>query len=208
MDIFFYIIIFSIGITFGSFYTLAVHRIPKKEDIVHTHSYCPNCNHKLNFIDLIPIFSYVFLGGKCRYCGQKIRPRYLIIEMLSGLFFVTIAYFMTISIYNINIIKIIDYSFFVLYFTYIILMIGISKETRKINRPVLIYGVIISIMCIVYLYIVEKASIYRYVIYFVLFVLFLLIDKIKTKKYNYICLIIISIIIMVIFIGEYLPSIM
>ena len=92
MNIFLYIIFFIIGITFGSFYTLAVYRIPKGEDITHTHSYCPNCNHKLGFFDLIPLFSYILLGGKCRYCKEKIRPRYIILETLSGLFFVLVAY--------------------------------------------------------------------------------------------------------------------
>ena len=117
MNILFYAIIFAIGITFGSFYTLAVYRIPKGEDIIHTHSYCPKCNHKLNLFDLIPIFSYIFLGGKCRYCKCKIRPRYLILETISGLFFVIIAYLMKLSIYNLEIVRIIEYAFLVLYFT-------------------------------------------------------------------------------------------
>lgn len=154
MDIFFYIIIFLMGITFGSFYTLAVYRIPRKEDIIHTHSYCPNCNHKLGFLDLIPIFSYIFLGAKCRYCKQKIRPRYLILELTSGLFFVIMAYLLNLSVYSLNIIKIIEFSFFVLYFTFNVLLIGIYKENKKISKPVLIYGIIISIMYIVYLYII------------------------------------------------------
>ena len=92
MDTLLYIIIFIMGTVFGSFYTLAVHRIPKRQDITHTHSYCPNCNHKLGFLDLIPVFSYIFLGAKCRYCKEKIRPRYFIIELLSGISFVVIAY--------------------------------------------------------------------------------------------------------------------
>ena len=183
MNTIFYIMIFLMGITFGSFYTLAVYRIPKGIDITHKHSYCPNCNHKLNFLDLIPIFSYIFLGGKCRYCKQKIKSRYLILETLSGLFFVGIAYLMRINIYNLEIIKIVEYAFFVLYFTFIILMSGIDKEYKKINKPVLVYGIIISIMYIVYLYIIEKASIYRYVIYLVAFVLLLLVDTITLKKH-------------------------
>ena len=206
MNTIFYIMIFLMGITFGSFYTLAVYRIPKGINITHKHSYCPNCNHKLNFLDLIPIFSYIFLGGKCRYCKQKIRPRYLILETLSGLFFVGIAYLMRINIYNLEIIKIIEYAFFVLYFTFIILMSGIDKEYKKINKPVLVYGIIISIMYIVYLYIIEKASIYRYVIYLVAFVLLLLVDTITLKKHaknNYTYSILIALIIMTIFTGEY-----
>ena len=210
MDIFFYIIIFSMGITFGSFFTLAVYRIPKGEDITHTHSYCPKCNHKLGILDLIPVFSYILLGGKCRYCKEKIRPRYLILETISGLFFVVVAYLMKLSIYNLNLLNIIEYSFMILYFTFIIITSGIDKEHKMINKPLLVYGIIISIMYIVYLYIIEKTSIYRYVIYLVLFVLILIIDSITLKKhaknnYNYSCLT--FLIIMSIFTGEYITII-
>lgn len=194
------------GITFGSFYTLAVYRIPKGEDITHTHSYCPNCKHKLNIFDLIPVFSYIFLGGKCRYCKQKIRPRYLILETISGLFFVAIAYLMGLSIYNLEATKIVEYIFFILYFTFVILMAGIDKESRNINKPVLMYGILISIMYIVYLYIIEKTSIYRYVIYLIMFALLLIVDTISLKKHaknNYTYSILMVIIIMTIFTGEY-----
>lgn len=207
MQALFYIIIFMMGITFGSFYTLAVYRIPKGEDIIHTHSYCPNCKHKLNIFDLIPVFSYIFLGGKCRYCKQKIRPRYLILETISGLFFVVIAYLMGLNIYNLEITKIIEYSFFVLYFTFIILMAGIDKENRNINKPVLMYGIIISIMYMVYLYIIEKTSIYRYVIYLILFIMLLIVDSITLKKHaenNYTYSILMVIMIMSIFTGEFI----
>ena len=207
MDIFFYIIIFLMGITFGSFYTLAVYRIPKGQDITHTHSYCPNCNHKLNILDLIPLFSYIFLGAKCRYCKQKIRPRYFILEAISGIFFVVMAYLMGLSIYNLQLCTIIEYSFFVLYFTFIILMAGIDKENRTINKSVLMYGVIISIMYIVYLYIIEKTSIYRYAIYLVLFLIILIADTISLRKHakdKYTYSILMTIVIMAIFTGEYI----
>ena len=206
MEIFFYIIIFMIGITFGSFYTLAVYRIPKGQDIVHTHSYCPKCNHKLNIFDLIPIFSYIFLGGKCRYCKQKIRPRYLILEATSGFFFVVMAILMGLGIYNLDKFIIIEYVFFVLYFTFIVLMAGIDKEYRTINKPVLMYGVIISIMYIVYLYIIEKTSIYRYVIYLTLLLIILILDTIRLKKKaknSYTYSILMVIIVMAVFTGEY-----
>jgi len=73
MNIFFYIIIFVIGTLFGSFFTLAVYRIPKKIDIISKHSFCPKCGHKLGFLELIPVFSYLFLGGKCKNCGDKMN---------------------------------------------------------------------------------------------------------------------------------------
>lgn len=206
MNIFFYIIIFAIGITFGSFYTLAVYRIPKGEDITHTHSYCPKCKHKLNFIDLIPVFSYIFLGGKCRYCKQKIRPRYLILETVSGLAFIVMAILLGLNVYDLTIQKIIEYAFFVLYFTFIILMSGIDKEYRKINKPVLMFGIIISIIYIVYLYMIDQNSIYRYAIYLASFIILLIADTITLKKHsknNYTYSILLSIIIMAVFTGEF-----
>ena len=206
MNIFFYIIIFAIGITFGSFYTLAVYRIPKGEDITHTHSYCPKCKHKLNFIDLIPVFSYIFLGGKCRYCKQKIRPRYLILETVSGLAFIVMAILLGLNVYDLTIQKIIEYAFFVLYFTFIILMSGIDKEYRKINKPVLMFGIIISIIYIVYLYMIDQNSIYRYAIYLAFFIILLIADTITLKKHsknNYTYSILLSIIIMAVFTGEF-----
>ena len=206
MDIFFYIIIFIIGTLFGSFYTLAIYRIPKGQDITHTHSYCPNCEHKLGFWDLIPVFSYIFLGGKCRYCKEKIRPRYFIIETISGIFFVLVAYLMGLSLENLNKTQIIDYAFIVLYFTFIILMAGIDKENRKISKPVVMYGVIISIIYIVYLCIIDITSIYRYGIYLVLYIIVLLLDTVTLKKRainKYVYSIVLTVITMAIFSGEY-----
>ncbi|MCI8412298.1 MAG: prepilin peptidase [Clostridia bacterium] len=209
MNTFLYVIIFIIGTLFGSFYTLAVYRIPKRQDITHTHSYCPNCNHKLGFFDLIPILSYIFIGGKCRYCKQKIRPRYLILEILSGLVFVITAYAMKLNIYNIDIIKIIEFCFMVLYLTFIILMVGIDKEKRKIDKLVAVYGIVISIIYMVYLCIVENANIYRYVIYLIAYIVVLILDTITLKKYaqnKYVNGIFLILITMAIFSGEYITA--
>lgn len=209
MNIFFYIIIFIMGILFGSFYTLAVYRIPKKQDIIHTHSYCPNCNHKLGLLDLIPVFSYIFLGAKCRYCKQKIRPRYFILEILSGVSFVLIAYLMKLNIYTLTIPKIVDICFMVLYFTFIVLISGIDKENRKIEKSVNIYGIILSLIYMVYLCTVENANIYRYGIYLIFYIVILILDTITLKKYaksNYLNGILLYIITMTVFTGEYVTA--
>ena len=208
METFFYIIIFIIGSLFGSFYTLAVYRIPKRQDIVHTHSYCPNCNHKLGLLDLFPIFSYIFLGGKCRYCKEKIRPRYLILEILSGGLFVLIAYYMGLS-YDSSIFKIAEYIFVVLYLTYIILICGIDYENRKIDKYVNVYGLAISMIYMAYLCVVEKANIYRYVIYLIIYILILLFDTITLKKFaksTYLDAILLMLVIMCVFTGEFITA--
>ena len=207
MNILFYLIIFAMGITFGSFYTLAVYRIPKGQDITHTHSYCPNCKHKLGILDLIPVFSYIFLGGKCRYCKKKIRPRYFILETLSGLVFVLMAFLLNLDIYSITITKVIDYAFFALYFTFIVLLAGIDQERRMIDRRVLNFGILLSVMYIIYLSIVDKPSLYIYIFYLIIYIVLLLIDSRKTKierTNSYTISLIFLIIIMAIFTGEFI----
>ena len=209
MNTILYLFIFIIGTFFGSFYTLAVHRIPKREDITHTHSYCPNCNHKLGFLDLFPIFSYLFLRGKCRYCKHKIRPRYIILELLSGLLFVGMAYLMKFDIATLGGTKIIEFCFVVLYLTFIILIAGIDKENHKIDKAVSVYGIAIAIMYMVYLCIVEQASIYRYGIYLILYIIVLIFDTITLKKYaknSYVTGNLLMILTMAIFTGEYVTE--
>ena len=97
LEILLLIIIFILGIYFGSFFTLATYRLPKNEDIIHKHSYCPNCNHKLGIFDLIPILSYIFLRGRCRYCNKPIGIRYFLFEILTGITFVLITLSLIIS---------------------------------------------------------------------------------------------------------------
>lgn len=77
-------IIFAIvlGLLVGSFLNVLIVRIPEGESIVYPASHCVSCKHKLSAIDLIPVISYIFLGGKCRYCGCRISPRYAVVEIL------------------------------------------------------------------------------------------------------------------------------
>jgi len=192
-----YIFMFAVGVVLGSFYTLAVYRIPLKQDITHTRSYCPKCNHKLNFLDLIPILSYIFLGGKCRYCKEKIRPRYLIIEALSGIVFLMFAVLLNIDLLNIEYIKIITLIFGIMFFSAIFIEFGIFKEYKKIQTSVFNFGIIVEIAYMVYLYILNT-SIYRYVIYVLLLILMAIINNLKktaelTKIVGFIIFILIGI---------------
>ncbi len=75
------------GLVFGSFYNVVGLRIPKKESIVAPPSHCVSCNRRLSAIDLVPVFSYVFLRGKCRTCGAKVSPIYAITELATGVLF-------------------------------------------------------------------------------------------------------------------------
>ena len=205
MNAILYITIFIIGTLFGSFYTLAVYRLPRKIDITHTHSFCPKCNHKLGFFELIPVFSYLFLRGRCKECKQKIRIRYFILEVLSGVALLSIALVMKLDIYNIDINKIIEFAFICLYLVAIFLIAGIEKENRYIEKSVLYYAVGISAMYIIYLCIMGSSSIYRYAMYLVVIAMLLLIDNYRLRnkaKDSYIISIILLLMTMLIITGE------
>lgn len=86
------ILFFVIGIIFGSFYNVVGYRIPKGESLLYPSSHCTNCNHKLGPFELIPIFSFLFLGGKCRKCKNKISWFYPIFEFFTGVLFALTYY--------------------------------------------------------------------------------------------------------------------
>ena len=186
MEILIYLIIFIMGTFFGSFFTLAVYRIPRKEDILIKHSYCPNCNHKLGFFDLFPVLSYIFLGGQCRYCKQKIRPRYLLLELLSGLAFLILAISTKINIFNVN--SILNLFFLFIYASALFIIAGIDKENIKIEKSVLVFGFCIEILYIIYQYALKNFNVYQYVIYLTLFIVLLILNIISrdNKRMSYI----------------------
>ncbi len=76
---------FIIGAVAGSFVNVMVIRGQRNEDYVLSRSRCPVCGHVLEWVDLIPLLSYVFLKGKCRYCQTYISIRYLFVEVLGGI---------------------------------------------------------------------------------------------------------------------------
>lgn len=85
----FIVMTFILGAVIGSFLNVVIIRIPRHEPIsgAHNRSHCMTCGHQLGTLDLVPIFSYIFLGGKCRYCKAKISPRYWIVELVTALTF-------------------------------------------------------------------------------------------------------------------------
>jgi leader peptidase (prepilin peptidase) / N-methyltransferase len=92
MESFVLIIAAVLGALIGSFTNVLIYRIPIKKSIAFPPSACPNCSHRLGVLDLVPIFSWLFLGGKCRYCQNPISSRYPIIEAFSALGYLGIAW--------------------------------------------------------------------------------------------------------------------
>ncbi len=105
-NIILYSFIFIFGIIIGSFLNVCILRIPLKETIVSKRSHCMSCGHQLAWYDLFPLFSYLFLRGKCRYCKAKISKQYPIVEFINGAMAVLCFAFLDFSadkLANINI---------------------------------------------------------------------------------------------------------
>lgn len=82
-----FLYLFIIGLFFGSFYNVVALRISKNESILFPGSHCVNCNHRLSWYELIPVFSFIALKGKCKNCKIKISLQYPIVEILTGILF-------------------------------------------------------------------------------------------------------------------------
>lgn len=99
-NIIFSLYVFFLGAAFASFINLLTDRIPKKKDVINSRSICDYCNHKLSGADLIPIFSFLFFKGKCRYCHKRLSNWYIISEIFIGTLF--LIAFLSFDIYNLN----------------------------------------------------------------------------------------------------------
>lgn len=84
----FYIVVFLLGISIGSFLNVVIIRLPLGESLIKRSSHCMTCGAKIRARDLVPVFSWLALKGKCHSCGEKISPRYPIVESLNGILFV------------------------------------------------------------------------------------------------------------------------
>jgi leader peptidase (prepilin peptidase)/N-methyltransferase len=92
MTFYLYTLVFITGIFIGSFLNVCIYRIPEEKSIVSPPSSCSECGHRLGFLDLIPVLTYVFNRGRCRYCGAKYSIQYPIIEFLNGVLYLLVFF--------------------------------------------------------------------------------------------------------------------
>jgi len=136
-----YAVIFIFGLVLGSFYNCVGLRLAHDESIIYPSSHCVKCGHKLNVLDLIPLLSYVFLKGKCRYCKEKISIRYPMFELVTA-----IAFCLCYAVFNISFELLIA-----LIFVSVLIIITVSDiETFIIpDSALLIGGILILIVQII-----------------------------------------------------------
>ncbi len=81
-----------LGALIGSFTNVLIYRIPRGESVAFPPSHCPNCDHQLGALDLVPVLSWALLRGKCRYCGHPISARYPVVELITAIGYLAIAW--------------------------------------------------------------------------------------------------------------------
>ncbi len=116
ITIFFKASVFIFGLIFGSFFNVLIYRLPRELNIAKPRSFCPVCKTPIPWYHNIPLLSYIFLKGRCHFCGAKIPIRYPIVELFTGiLFLINFNFFGFSSLFVINIIF--SSIFFILFFT-------------------------------------------------------------------------------------------
>jgi len=96
MNYFYLIIIFIFGLCIGSFISCLIWRLHEKKTVLG-RSMCPKCKHKISWYDNIPLFSFIWLQGKCRHCKKKISWQYPVVEFITGVLFI-IAWYLHIDL--------------------------------------------------------------------------------------------------------------
>jgi len=90
MSLLFSITAFALGAIWGSFLNVVIHRYPREESVAFPPSRCPDCAARIKPYDNVPVFSYLWLLGRCRACRQPISPRYPLVELANALFFLAV----------------------------------------------------------------------------------------------------------------------
>ena len=129
MYIYLLILFFIVGTIFGSFYNVVGYRVPNGQSLLYPSSHCTKCNHKLKPYELIPILSFLFLGGKCSKCKDKISWFYPIFEFISG-----IAFMVSYLIFGLSLNCILS----ILFLSMLIIIIISDYQTMIIPDEVLI----------------------------------------------------------------------
>lgn len=81
------IVVFLLGLIFGSFLNVCIHRIPRGDSVVFPSSHCPSCGRSLSPFELIPLISYLLQSGRCKGCNEQISVLYPFIELITGIAF-------------------------------------------------------------------------------------------------------------------------
>ena len=123
------------GLCVGSFLNLCIDRLPLRQSIITPPSHCPVCNRKIAVVDLVPLFNYLWLRGRCRYCHAPIPIRLPIVELVTGLLFAFLYWNFGLSP---------ELGMSIVYASLLILIFVIDLEHQLILNKVIYPGILIA----------------------------------------------------------------
>lgn len=149
------ILIILLGLIIGSFLNVCIYRIAREESIAFPPSHCTRCGYNLKPKDLIPVFSYIFLGGRCRSCKEKISIRYPVVEILNACLYllIYIKYGFTLDCFK-----------FCLFSSLLIVIGFIDFETKYVYSSTVIFGVTTGVLFLILEYLQSKTIPWNYII--------------------------------------------
>ena len=140
--------IFILGMIVGSFLNVCIYRIPKKITLLRPGSSCIHCNTAIAWYDNIPVFSYLFLKGRCRHCGHNISIRYPIVEIITG----SIFWLLFHNIFIVNGESLYTYSLYTIFCCLLIICSFIDLKLHIIPNEITYTGLILapvaSLLCL------------------------------------------------------------
>lgn len=145
-------IIFILGVSVGSFLNVLIDRLPREESFLIGRSYCESCKTRLRWYDLIPIFSFVILKAKCRYCRYRISYYYPVVELTTGFLFVAVLFL--IGGFSINFITIINLIYYLFIMSGLIVIFFTDLKYGIIPDKIVFPSIIVSI---VYVFIIHNS---------------------------------------------------
>lgn len=128
-----------LGLVVSSFLNVCIDRLPEGDSIVSPPSHCPSCGRRLAPFDLIPLLSYLFLRGRCRYCGAQIPRRVLLVEAITGLLFAWLWYRYGLSL---------QLLLATLYTCFFIVIFFIDLEHQLVLNRVIYPAIVIALLAI------------------------------------------------------------
>ncbi len=139
-----YIIISFFGLSIGSFLNVCIYRLPLEDpaerSLVKRASHCPKCGAKIRFYDNVPVFSWLFLKGKCRSCKEPISKRYPLVESMNWFAYMLALTFLNVQYYPVHSILI------ALFFSVLIVIAFIDYDTMEIYPSQLLLIVILAVI--------------------------------------------------------------
>ncbi|RMG04781.1 MAG: prepilin peptidase [Nitrospirae bacterium] len=132
-----WVTVFLFGLVIGSFLNVCIYRLPRDLSIISPPSSCPSCKNRIRPWDNIPVLSYIILGGKCRYCGERISPRYPFVELLNGVFYLVVLWRYGITPSSVIL---------MVYFSSLIVITFIDLDFQIIPDVITIPGAIIGVV--------------------------------------------------------------